>query len=254
MFEIEYLHSTHFIKRLDPRVRIVCYTALAFEITLFQSILVSIISLLTCICLIIVLRVNITEIFKRLLVLNIFVLFLWLVLPFTYPGEPIFGFYFIKITKEGLYYTLLITLKCNSAFLLLFILIGTISSPELAQALVSLKVPTKLIYLILFTWRYLSVMWLELSSLTRSLKARSFEPKNNYHTYKTLAYTVGMLMIRAYERSKRVAWAMEARGFDGSYRSLRTLALKKVDLLFLSFTLMGLTLFWYLDWIHRSSN
>lgn len=254
MFEVEYLPSTHFIKRLDPRIRIVCYSILTFEITLFQSLSVTLLFLMICISLILTIRANFSEIFKKLLTLNLFVLFLWLVLPFTYPGEPILNFYFIKPTKEGLSLTLLITLKCNSAFLLLFILIGTISHPELAQALVSLRVPSKLIYLILFTWRYLSVMWLELSSLTRSLKARSFEPKNNYHTYKTFAYTVGMLMIKAYERSKRVRWAMEARGFEGSYRSLRTLALKKEDFLFISFISVGLSLFWYLDWIGRSYN
>ena len=40
------------------------------------------------------------------------------------------------------------------------------------------------------------------------------------HTYRTYAYLLGMLFVRASERSARVHQAMKCRGFDGRFHSL----------------------------------
>ncbi|MFN3533986.1 MAG: cobalt ECF transporter T component CbiQ, partial [Desulfatiglandales bacterium] len=229
MFEADFLSNRHFLRRLDPRFKIFAYLALAFEITLLETVTVSMAVFLGSVLFVLLSKITPSEIIKRMVAVNLFVLFFWVVLPFTYPGESIFRYSFLNVTREGLIYSLLITLKCNSAFLLLFSLVGSITSAELGQALISLRLSPKLTYLILFTWRYLSVMWMELNIMTRSLKARSFEPKNNLFTYRTLAFMVGMLMIRAYERSRRVKWAMEARGFEGRFYSLRGLCAQKRD-------------------------
>jgi cobalt/nickel transport system permease protein len=109
---------------------------------------------------------------------------------------------------------------------------------EFGQALVSMGLSKKLTFLFLFTWRYVSVMWEELSTILRAIKARAFEPKNNLHTYRTIGFVVAVLILRAYERSRRVQMAMDARGFQGRFYSLREFSWQWRDTLFMAITLL----------------
>ena len=54
----------------------------------------------------------------------------------------------------------------------------------------------------------------EYERLVRSAKIRGVEPRSNMHTYKTYAYLLGMLFVRAAARAERVQQAVEL-GFDG---------------------------------------
>ena len=72
----------------------------------------------------------------------------------------------------------------------------------------------------IFSYRYLFVMEQEYQRLARSALIRGFQPGTNTHTYRTYAYFVGMLFIRAFERAERVNRAMKCRGYDGRFHSL----------------------------------
>jgi cobalt/nickel transport system permease protein len=82
-------------------------------------------------------------------------------------------------------------------------------------------VPDKLVYMMLITYRYLFLLEQEYQRLIRAMKIRNFRPGTNLHTYRTYAYLVGMLFVRASERARRVHWAMVCRGFSGRFTSLR---------------------------------
>ncbi len=56
--------------------------------------------------------------------------------------------------------------------------------------------------------------------LVRAMKIRSFKPGTNMHTYKTYAYLIGMIFVRASARAQRVHQAMMCRGFKGKFYSL----------------------------------
>jgi cobalt/nickel transport system permease protein len=74
--------------------------------------------------------------------------------------------------------------------------------------------------LLLLAYRYIFVIEQEYQRLYRAAKMRNFRPASNLHTYRTYAYLVGMLFVRASERARRVHLAMKCRGFTGRFHSL----------------------------------
>jgi cobalt/nickel transport system permease protein len=55
----------------------------------------------------------------------------------------------------------------------------------------------------------------------RAARVRGFQPMTNLHTYRTYAYVVGMLFVRAGERAERVQQAMLCRGFKRKFYCLQ---------------------------------
>ncbi|MEO0142380.1 MAG: cobalt ECF transporter T component CbiQ, partial [candidate division WOR-3 bacterium] len=85
----EYIKGDSIIHRFDPRIKIIYAFVFSVVIALQNELVPSLIGLLISIILIVIARVRIKEIMNRLLVVDKFILILWLVLPLTYPGEPL---------------------------------------------------------------------------------------------------------------------------------------------------------------------
>lgn len=74
---------------------------------------------------------------KRWLQINLFILFIWLVTPWTTPGTPIGpGEIF---SYEGVYLSALVTVKANALFFVFYALVSLLSFSRLAAGLKSLK-------------------------------------------------------------------------------------------------------------------
>jgi cobalt/nickel transport system permease protein len=86
-----------------------------------------------------------------------------------------------------------------------------------------------LVQLFFFTYRYIHTIHSEYIRLNNALKIRGFKPQTNLHTYKTYAHLVGMMLVRSYDRSKRVYDAMLCRGFKGKFWTLNHFVAKKAD-------------------------
>ena len=164
-----------------------------------------------------------------LAVANIFILILWLALPLTFKGESLCSIGPFAFTKEGLLASARITLKSNAILLSLMAIISTMSIATLGHAMNRLEFPNKIVSLLLITYRYIFVMKQEYERLLRAAKARGFKPKTNMHTYRTYAYLVGMLLVRAVERAERVHKAMICRGFRGRFYSLHKFSMSPLD-------------------------
>ncbi len=158
---------------------------------------------------------------RRLMVVNALVLFLWVVIPFTFPGEAAFHIGRLQASREGVAVAAQITLKSNAIIIALIALVATMPVATAGHALSRLRVPAKLIYLLLMTYRYIFVLEQEYLRLHRAARIRGFQPGTNLHTYRTYAYLVGMLLVRAAERAERVYWAMICRGFKRRFYSLQ---------------------------------
>jgi cobalt/nickel transport system permease protein len=98
-----------------------------------------------------------------LLLVNGFILLLWILLPFTYPGKPIFSLGPLDASGEGIQYALSITIKSNTIILACIALLGTTPVFTLAHALRHLHLPGKLIQLLFFSYRYIHVIYLDCS-------------------------------------------------------------------------------------------
>jgi cobalt/nickel transport system permease protein len=174
-------------------------------------------------------RLDFGKVMLRLAIVNGFTLFLWLFLPFTTPGETIYSIGPFTIQREGVYQALLITLKSNSIILMALALLGTSQIFTLVHAMSHLWVPDKLVHLFFFCFRYIHVINDEYHRLINAMKMRGFKPKTNMRTYRAYSYLVGMLLIRSFNRSKRILQAMRCRGFKGKFYILHHYEMKRYD-------------------------
>lgn len=113
----------------------------------------------------------------------------------------------------------------------------------MGHALFALKTPARLVHLMMFTIRYIDVLREEYQRLRTSMKLRGFRPRSNWHTYRSYGYLVGMMLVRAIERSERILTAMKCRGFNGRITLLEGFQLRRSDLAFaaaLGLALLGL--------------
>ncbi len=219
-----------FLHKLDPRIKIIVALLFSIIVALTDKYTSMLGALLFAVGAVIITRLRIREIISRLLVVNSFIFLLWLMLPFTFPGEKITSLASLSVSREGIKYAFLITVKSNSIILAGIALLSTSSIFNLVHALRHLYLPDKLIQLFFFTYRYIHTIHSEYIRLKNALKIRGFKPQTNLHTYKTYAYLVGMMLVRSYDRSKRVYNAMLCRGFKGKFWTLNHFYLRKSDL------------------------
>ncbi len=228
----EFAEGTSFFHRLDPRVKLLTLWPYIAVIAVAHGPVVPPAALALSSAMAVVAGLDRRKLLNRLAAVNIFILMLWLFIPFSYPGEELFAAGPLTVTKEGLFYVLTITVKANAIVLATIAVLGTSEVFSLAHAFVHLKAPEKLVYLFFFFYRYVSVLHEEYSRRRRAMKIRSFRPRTNMHTYKSLACLVGMLLVSSYEKSCRIYSAMLCRGFSGKFPLMDHFSLRKHDIIF----------------------
>ncbi len=235
--EQTFAHGDSFIHSINPRIRLLCSGLLAIPFALLDSVDQALFSMFTGILLGSMAQLPFYQVVNRLLTVNLFILFLWIFLPFSTPGNQIASIGPLTATDAGLKLATLISLKSNAIVLTVITLIGTIKVQDLGPALQCLKVPTKLCHILLFTYRYIFVIHQEYKTMRQAMTARGFHPRTDRHTYQTYAWLVGMLLIKSWDRAERVHDAMLCRGFRGRFYSLTTFTTARRDYLFLTFCL-----------------
>jgi cobalt/nickel transport system permease protein len=236
------------ISGLDPRVKLVVVFLFSVVVAVSNRFVVLMLALALSLCIVLLARVPMRQLLRRLVPVNIFVLFLWLFLPFTLKGEPIFSVGPLVGTHEGVLYAARISLKSNAIVAALIALVGSTSILTLGHAMHELKVPGKIVHLFFFTYRYVHVIHREYLRLVSAMKVRGFRPGTNMHTYKTYAYLVGMLLVRSADRAERVRNAMLCRGFRGRLYSLSEFSLKTSDVISLIVMLAFVLALGILEW------
>ena len=166
---------------------------------------------------------------RRLLALEGLLLALGLTLPFSVPGEPLWHLGPLAASREGLILALTVLARASAVALALAALIGTLEPAALGHALARLRVPQPLVHLFLFTLRHIHVLYAEYARLRQAMRARAFTPRNDRHTWNSLGWLMGMLLVRSLERSRRTLAAMRCRGFQGRYYLLDDLCWSPED-------------------------
>ena len=232
------------LHRCDPRIRLVLAAAYSFVVALSHEFPALATALVLSMVLLSLARLPVREVLKRLAVVNgLVVLLLWLVIPFTFPGEVLFHLGPLHASRQGIVLAAQITLKSNAILIAFIALVATMPLATLGYALNQLRVPDKIVHLLLMTYRYVFVLDQEYQRLMRAIKIRGFQPATNLHTYRTYAYVVGMLFVRAAERAERVQQAMLCRGFKRKFHCLQEFKAGRGGLIFsllMSAALLGL--------------
>lgn len=244
----ELSNGDSFIRHLDPRIKVVVVLFFSIVVALSYRLQVLVGALVLGIFIVGLAQVPAAELFRRLIPVNLLMLFLWLFLPFTFAGEPFFLIGPLTVTREGVLYAALISVKSNAMMLMLIVLVATTPIFTLGHAMHALGIPKKIVHLFFFTYRYIHVMHREYIRLVNSMKIRSFTPKSSFHTYKTIAYMVGMLLVRSFDRAQRVHNAMLCRGFKGNLYSLSKFSIQKKDIVSLVVMVAAILLLGVLEW------
>jgi cobalt/nickel transport system permease protein len=231
------------IHRLDPRLKIIFATVFSFIVALSQGFPTLMGAFLLSCLQVGLARLNLREVAKRVALVNGLILLFWVMLPLTYGGDPLFFLGPFGVSREGVLISARMTLRSNAILLAFMAMVASISIATLGHALHRLGFPRKLVHLFLMTYRYVFVIEHEYQRLSKAAKVRGFLPKTNMHTYKSLAYFMGMLFVRASARADRVHQAMLCRGFKGRFYCLREFAMTRLDAVwsvFMTLSVMGL--------------
>lgn len=245
----EFSGGDSLIHRLDPRVKIVAVSFFSVVVAVSNRFVVLMSALALGFFIVLLARVPMKQLVRRLVPVNVFILFLWFFLPFTVQGEPLFSVGPLVGTHEGVLYATRISLKSNAIVTVLITLVASSSILTLGHAMHELRVPQKIVHLFFFTYRYIHVIGREYVRLVNAMKVRGFHPGTNMHSYKTFAYLVGMLLVRSSDRADRVRNAMLCRGFRGRLYSLSHFSMKTRDVISLIVMVTLVLALGALEWI-----
>lgn len=154
---------------------------------------------------------------RALLAVNGFLGVAAVTLPFTIAGEPLWQLGGITASAAGLERAAVLLLGGNTLVLLLAALVAPIEPTTLAHALLHLKVPDKLVRLLMFALRYVGVLHETRLRLARAMRARGHRPRLDRHTLRSAGYLVAALVGHSVERARRIEMAMRCRGWQGKF-------------------------------------
>jgi cobalt/nickel transport system permease protein len=198
----------------------VAATLSSLVLALCRGMIPLIAGLTVALLLVILAHLALGQVIRRLLVVAGFIALIWVLLPLTYDEGPFHSWGPIRFSHQGILLSARITLKSFGIVLTFMALVATMTVATLGHALSRLGLPPKLVHLLLITYRYIFVIEAEYRRLYRAARMRGFVPGTNLHTYRTWAYFLGMLFVRASLRAERVFQAMQCRGFHGRFHSL----------------------------------
>lgn len=233
--------------KLDPRTPLIAATGAAFCFSFVQTLRAACVCLAFGLALAVAARLPALPLLKRLAMVNVFVLFIWLTVPLTMPGESVAGLGPLRWSADGVGLALRVTVKCNAILLSFLALAGGISLSRIGCALERLRVPAKLVFLFLFTSRYIHVVGEEWRRLQTAAKLRGFVPRNSPHTYRTIGNMFGLTFVNAVDRSRRIYEAMLLRGFGGRFHTVAELRATAADAWFAALFFAALAGIMFLD-------
>jgi len=208
------------INRWDPRLKLAGLGFFIITIALLKTIPVAIAAFLLALVLIRLTALPLHFVSHGISFILFFLVPFFIIMPFTYPGEPAFTVLGIGFAWEGLRLATLIFIKALSIVLVTFAIFGSSRFDVSMLALQRLKCPKVMVQMVLYTYRYTFVFLEEMSRMHTSMRARGFVPGANRRTLNVYGHFVGTLLIRSFERTDRVYKAMLAKGYQGELHSM----------------------------------
>jgi cobalt/nickel transport system permease protein len=238
MMDETFSQGSSFLHKRDPKVKILAATVFVAVIAISNNFTVILSGLVAAVVLLLLAHLAPMAVLKRLAAVNTFTLFLWLTLPLTYGGHDFVRLGSLQLSSEGLLLASIITLKTNTIVLSLIVLLGTSRIANIGHALEGLHLPHRLCFLLLFSYRYIFVIYQEYQKLNRAAVMRCFIPATTIHTYRTVGYLFGMTLVKSWNRASRIHQAMLLRGFNGQLIPLDQQTIARGDYFFLVISLL----------------
>ncbi len=220
------------LSEFDPRAKIIGILFFICAVALLQDTFLLLFSLAFILCLLAISGVPATHIAKRYAVALPFIIFAAMSLYWTSGQENAINLF----------------LRISASVLALILIAITTDFFDLLRGLQSLKIPGIMISMLMFTYRYIFVMFDELRRMGIARRARAYRNGGSMldrGAMGVISSTAGMLLVRAYERGLRISDSLRARGYDGEVRTARPLKMRARDgamaslLVFMAFYLLS---------------
>ena len=221
----QYYQTDSVLHRLDPRVKLVgtfAYLIALFVVDSWAGYLLAALFLAAMIRLSHVPFRYIVRGMKTILFLLLITVFFNL---FLTPGEVIWQFGFLKMSREGLSFAIKMALRLSLLILGSSIMTLTTTPTQLTDALESLMRPLKKIHvpvheismMMSIALRFIPILMEETDKIMKAQIARGadFESRNLVKKIKSLVPLLVPLFISAFRRANDLAMAMEARCYRG---------------------------------------
>ncbi len=238
---------------MDPRVKLTL--ALLYMILIFAATTPLAFAMLGVfvVCAVLLSGVPFTLLLRSLRSVALFVLITACINMLFTPGEPIWTFYFITITYEGVRFTIFMTLRI--LFLLTSTTLVTLTTTpimltdameRLMSPLKLIRVPTHAIAMMMtIALRFIPTLFEETEKIMKAQAARGadFESGNFMQRAKAMIPLMVPLFVSSFRRADELATAMESRCYRGDdqrtrYRQLRV---TRTDVLYATITVAYFT-------------
>jgi cobalt/nickel transport system permease protein len=231
-----YRQGTSLVHRLDSRLKLLATLVFVLTVTIVPAGAWHAFALLGALALaaIVCSRIPLLDALRRSSIVLPFTGMVALSLLFTRAGETLwvhslFG-WTLTITDQGLWSFVTLLTKAWLSVLVSGLLVATTPFPDLLDGMHALHVPSVLVTIISFTYRYLFVLVDEAMRLQTARDARSAGSGGTVlWRAKVLGGMIGSLFIRSYERSERIYQAMLSRGYAGQLLTMTRLAWRARD-------------------------
>jgi cobalt/nickel transport system permease protein len=177
-------------------------------------------------------RLPLRRVMARLGLLALAVLPFLLILPLTLdPAGPGWDVGPVHLSATGIQVGLGVVLRCLAIGTLGLVLLGSAPLPRTLAAAHALRLPGGVVQVAQLAYRYAFLLFDEARRVRLALRTRGFRPRTRVHTFRTLGHVAGAVLVRGGDRAEAVAAAMQARGFDGTYRTLTPFHTTTTDVL-----------------------
>ena len=221
----QYYPVDSILHRLDPRVKLMGTLVFIISLFLFENFIGYIIATVFLVSIIVLSKVPASFMFRGLKAIVVLLLITVIINLFATPGEVVWSFWKLSITKEGIHTATFMMLR------LIYLIIGssvmtlTTTPKNLTDGLEKslsplnkIKIPVHEIAMMMsIALSFIPILMEETDKIMKAQMARGadFESGNIFRRVKSLVPLLVPLFVSAFRRAGDLAMAMEARCYHG---------------------------------------
>lgn len=150
-------------------------------------------------------RLEFQPLIKRLAVVNIFVVWIWLTIPVNWPA--------LEWNNGGIAMALKLSFRINIIALAVGVLLMRMNGIDFARAVVGLGFPQSLGTLLALSVRSITLLENTRARLGQAMRARAYRATVSLRTLRVSSQLVAWLIVHALVRGERIRLGLAARGY-----------------------------------------
>ena len=248
----QYFPGKSLVHRLDPRAKILVFIAyIVIIFCTFNYASLGITAAFTALFLVLS-RISPKFYFKSLKVIIFIVIFTSLLNLFYGSGEPLWQWWILKVTVNGINRAVFVTVRIICLILASSCLTFTTSPTELTDAIERLMKPLKILHfpvheiamMMSLALRFVPTLLEETDKIMQAQKARGSDFESGGITKRVRALTPILvpLFVSAFRRAYEIATAMECRCYNGGDGRTRMKSIHLSARDYISFAVLGLVI------------